>query len=104
MGGHRSQFRVMTFDVEERDELARQVTLLSDALMHMERALEHSRDIGVAMGIVMAQEQVTRECAWDMLRMVSQGQHRKLHLVAAEVVQTGELPLAQTPSVRPGTD
>jgi AmiR/NasT family two-component response regulator len=104
MGEHGSQFRVLSFDLEERDALARQVTLLSDALTNLERALEHSRDIGVAMGILMSSEHVSRECAWDMLRMVSQCQNRKLYLVAAEVAQTGELPLTRKPPVRGEAD
>ena len=95
MGGHGGQFKIPSFDLEKRDTLARQVTLLSDALMNLEQALEHSRDIGVAMGILMASEHVTRDCAWDMLRTVSQNQNRKLYLVAAEVVETGELPVAR---------
>ena len=97
MGIHGGQFKIPSFDLEERDALERKVTLLSDALTNLEGALEHSRDIGVAMGIMMASEHVTRECAWDMLRMVSQHQNRKLYLVAADVVETGELPVARSP-------
>ena len=44
-----ASFKIPTFDLEERDTLACQVTLLSDALANLERALQHSRDIGVAI-------------------------------------------------------
>jgi hypothetical protein len=60
-------------------------------------ALKHSRDIGVAMGVLMAGEKVTREQAFDLLRIASQRTHRKLSQVAAEVAETGELPSGPPP-------
>ena len=93
MGGHRGLLRLVTVEQEERDQLAHQVMVLRERTMHLERALETSRDIGVAMGIVMAREKVTRQCAWDMLRMVSQHRNRKVSAIAAEVIETGELPV-----------
>ena len=59
---------------------------------NLTRALQNSRDIGTAMGILMAQEKVTREQAFDLLRMTSQRLHRKLSEVAGEVADTGLLP------------
>jgi len=56
------------------------------------RALETSREIGMAMGILMATEKVTREQAFDILRLVSQRSHRKLAEIAALVAETGALP------------
>ena len=93
MGGHRGLLRLVTVEQEERDQLAHQVVLLRDKTMHLERALETSRDIGVAMGIVMAREKVTRQCAWDMLRMVSQHQNRRVSAIAVDVIESGELPV-----------
>ena len=58
---------------------------------HLERALDTNRDIGVAMGILMAGHKVTRDQAFDLLRVFSQREHRKLHAVALEVVETGAL-------------
>jgi hypothetical protein len=55
-------------------------------------ALKNSREIGVAMGIIMAYEKVTREQAFDLLRIASQHTHRKLADIAAEVADTGALP------------
>ena len=71
------------------DELAR-VRMEATTLA---RALETCRDIGVAIGIVMAMTKVTRETAFEMLRLVSSHQNRKLHAVACDVVATGELPV-----------
>ena len=90
-------FRAPTREIEERDQLAHRVCLLRDTVTNLERGLEHSRDIGVAMGILMASEKVTRQCAFDMLRMVSQDQNRKLYLIAAEVIETGTLPVSHIP-------
>lgn len=55
------------------------------------KALESSREIGVAMGILMEQDQLTRDEAFAVLRVASQGTNRKLSDVAAEVADTGSL-------------
>lgn len=55
-------------------------------------ALKTSREIGMAIGILMASYKVTREQGFDLLRMASQASHRKLADIAAEVVETGALP------------
>ncbi|HEU5271136.1 MAG TPA: ANTAR domain-containing protein, partial [Jatrophihabitans sp.] len=66
---------------------------------HLERALASSRQIGAAMGILMARLRFTEEQAFDALRTASQHSHRKLRDVAEEVLLTGELPKAP-PSAR----
>jgi GAF domain-containing protein len=55
-------------------------------------ALESNRDIGAAMGILMATKLVTKQQAFDLLRIASQHTHRKLRDVALEVLDTGVLP------------
>jgi hypothetical protein len=55
-------------------------------------ALKNSRDIGVAMGILMQKLKVTRDEAFNLLRMVSQQTHRRLADIATSVADTGELP------------
>ena len=59
---------------------------------NLRAALEHSRDIGIALGILMALRKVTRDDAFTLLRMTSQRTHRKLHDIALEVLETGTLP------------
>ncbi|HST49601.1 GAF domain-containing protein [Jatrophihabitans sp.] len=59
---------------------------------HLRNALETNRDIGVAIGILMATRLVTKQQAFDALRITSQHTHRKLHLIALDVIETGELP------------
>lgn len=59
---------------------------------HLRAALESNRDIGVAIGILMASKLVTKQQAFDALRIASQHTHRKLHQVALEIIEIGELP------------
>jgi AmiR/NasT family two-component response regulator len=44
------------------------------------------------MGIVMNASKVTRDQAFDLLRIASQHTHRKLADVATDVAETGQLP------------
>jgi ANTAR domain len=59
-----------------------------------------SREIGTAMGVLMARNQMTQEEAFEALRGASQHLNRKLRDVAAEVVDTGVLPDLPAPSRR----
>ena len=63
-----------------------------DKVANLERALASNRQIGAAMGILMARLNVTDEQAFDMLRKASQNRHRKLRDIAEEVTLTGEIP------------
>ena len=54
-------------------------------------AKDSNRTIGVALGVLMARYKVTRNQAFDMLRTASQRNNRKLHDLAIDVVDTGEL-------------
>lgn len=57
----------------------------------LERALESSREIGVAVGVLMTRHQLSREQAFDALRIASQNTNRKLRDIATEVGDTGIL-------------
>jgi ANTAR domain len=59
---------------------------------HLLVALESSRQIGAAIGIVMARFTCTYEQGFAVLRTASQRTHRKLRDVAEEVVFTGDVP------------
>jgi len=59
---------------------------------HLERAVQSNREIGMAMGVVMARGLRTPEQAFDVLRRASQRLNVKLRDVASVVVETGELP------------
>ena len=58
----------------------------------LERALESNREIGIAIGILMAEHRYTREQAFDQLRIASQRLNRRLRDLAEEVRDTGQLP------------
>ena len=60
---------------------------------NLERALSSNRQIGAAMGILMARLHLTDGQAFDLLRKTSQNRHRKLRDIAEEVMMTGELPV-----------
>lgn len=55
-------------------------------------ALQNSREIGIAMGVIMITHKVTRDEAFNLLRIISQRAHRKLHDIAADIADTGEIP------------
>jgi AmiR/NasT family two-component response regulator len=54
--------------------------------------LKTSREIGIAMGILMNASKLTRDQAFDLLRIASQHTHRKLSEIAADIAETGQLP------------
>ena len=73
--------------------LAVQAAAAREQAAQLQRALLTSRDIGTAMGVLMAQHKVTRTEAFDLLRVASQTSNRKLADIAADVADTGTLDL-----------
>jgi GAF domain-containing protein len=77
---------------------------------NLQRALESSRTIGAAMGVLMTRRLVTAEQAFDLLRAASQHSHRKLREIAADVLDTGSLDIAvngrarRRPAIHQGAD
>lgn len=72
--------------------------IAQDRADNLRQALESNREIGVAMGILMQQHRLTREQAFDVLRVASQDGNRKLVDVATEVADTGTLTIPRWPS------
>ncbi|GAA0268410.1 GAF and ANTAR domain-containing protein [Cryptosporangium japonicum] len=64
-----------------------------DNAVSLARGLRTNREIGTAVGILMHQHKVTQDQAFDLLRIASQHQNRKLRDIAAEVTHTGTLDL-----------
>ncbi|MFD2081799.1 GAF and ANTAR domain-containing protein [Actinopolymorpha cephalotaxi] len=62
-----------------------------DRARHLEQALSSNRDIGIAIGVLMATYKITRDRAFDMLKAVSQHTNRKMRDLATEVAETGML-------------
>jgi ANTAR domain/GAF domain len=67
---------------------------------NLQRALATSREIGIAIGVLMSQHKVTRGQAFDLLRIASQASNQKLAELARDVADTGVLPI---PMVTPGS-
>ena len=59
---------------------------------NLRRALESSRRIGAAIGIVMCHQLVTEEAAFEMLRTMSQNNNIKVRDIADRIVETGVVP------------
>jgi hypothetical protein len=78
-------------------------TLARGRATNLMRALESNREIGVAMGILMQRHQITRDEAFDALRVASQGSNRKLSAVASEVADTGILTVEPASPLAPGS-
>ena len=72
-----------------------------DTANHLTRALETNREIGVAMGILMANGRLTSQQAFDQLRTASQNLNRKLHDIAADVALDRALPRYKPPGLKP---
>jgi ANTAR domain-containing protein/GAF domain-containing protein len=70
-------------------------------IQNLELALRTRTEIGVAMGILMARLKITRDEAFDLLRIASQHTHRKLSAVAVQVGDTGALPELPTDPASP---
>jgi AmiR/NasT family two-component response regulator len=62
------------------------------AAENLRAALHTNREIAMAIGILMNAHRLTKDQAFDLLRVASQHRHRKVQELASQVVLTGELP------------
>jgi AmiR/NasT family two-component response regulator len=69
--------------------IAYHAALQQDTIDNLRIALETSRTIGTAIGVLMALHKITVDEAFAVLRTASQRSHRKLRDIAEEVVRTG---------------
>jgi GAF domain-containing protein len=63
-----------------------------ESATHLQVAVASNRQIGTAIGVLMAHHKITAESAFNLLRTASQNLHVKLRDIARDVVETGELP------------
>jgi hypothetical protein len=63
----------------------------AEKMQNLSVALASSREIGMAMGILMLGRKIGADEAFDLLRVTSQRSHRKLRDVARDVAETGVL-------------
>jgi hypothetical protein len=64
----------------------------AESRQNLQDALGSNRQIGMAIGILMAHYKITQDDAFDLLRSASHALHRKVRDIAVEVTQTGLLP------------
>jgi GAF domain-containing protein len=81
--------------------LAIEAATALERVEHLQTALDSNRDIGVAIGILMFAHKLSRDQAFDLLRIASQHTHRKLRDIAQDVADTGTLDL---PPARKASD
>jgi hypothetical protein len=58
---------------------------------NLRKALLSSREIGIAMGVLMGRHKITRDQAFDLLRDASQRTNRKVNDIATTVADAGML-------------
>jgi AmiR/NasT family two-component response regulator len=83
----------ITPDRDELDQLMQALQRSLEKVRNLEAALEHSRDIGAAVGILMAMYKLSRDEAFEMLRRTSQDSNTKVRDLALDVIEQGCLPL-----------
>ena len=68
---------------------------------HLEQTLAPTREIGTAVGVLMARYRITRPDALEMLRAAAQQSHRSVAEIAAEVIDTEVQRLPPMPTATP---
>ena len=61
-------------------------------ITNLEIALNSSRTIGMAIGIVMERQKLTADDAFELLQSASKRTNRKVRDIAADIVFTGAVP------------
>ncbi|MDX1654456.1 MAG: response regulator [Candidatus Competibacteraceae bacterium] len=72
-------------------ERAQELRRLKENEIHLNRALEQSRDISVAIGLMMERHRLGERAAFESLRSLARSQRRKLEEVARDVVRCTEV-------------
>jgi hypothetical protein len=75
-----------------------------DVAANLADTLQGNREIGVAMGVLMHRHRLTREQAFDLLRLASQETGTSLAEVATTVADTGDLGMLEHPLGGGGAD
>lgn len=71
--------------------LALRAARSSHEAVQLNHALQSSRTIGTAVGILMSTHVLSQQQAFDLMSVSSQNSNRKLHDIAADVVAAGDL-------------
>ena len=85
------------------ESLTAELAAARQEIAELRIAVVTNRNIGAAIGILMARHSLTQQQAFDAMREQSQHSHRKLRDVAEEVLFTGRLAGGPTPATPPIT-
>jgi hypothetical protein len=78
----------------DNERLRAELSVARAKIDDLETALLSSRRIAAAMGILMSQHHLSMDAAFDVLRVASQHNHRKIRDLAEDVLYTGTLDTA----------
>lgn len=76
--------------------LAVNAAMRQERVANLGRALETNRRIATAVGILMAQHDLTSDQAFNVLSVASQRSNRKVQVVAEELIEHGTLDLSRS--------
>ena len=83
---------ILTREQDDIEQMRHALELAQERVANLELALIHSRDIGAAIGILMATRQLPPDEAFDLIRATSQNCNRKVRDIALDVMEQGCLP------------
>jgi AmiR/NasT family two-component response regulator len=75
----------------ENEQLRAELDAANRKIVHLSVALENSRHIGAAVGIVMAATKLSEDAAFTALVSISQHSNRKVREIAEDVILTGDI-------------
>lgn len=96
-----SAMKVIRMEVEKRESLIAAADQLRDIAGKLEQGLESNREIGKALGLIMAHYKLDDQSAFEMLKGHSQNLNTKLRQIASDMVahhnQGHAIPTDMTP-------
>jgi hypothetical protein len=90
-GSHSQLFRLSELVLKHLESCEADLAQMRLDLARAERALLTSRDIGIAMGILMTRRGIDRDSAFGVLRRSSQDSQVKIRDLAVEFLRSGRL-------------
>lgn len=77
---------------DEVAQLRLDLRTANDQVAGLVAAVESNRRIGIAVGMLMARDELSADGAFEVLARLSQERNEKLRVLAGRIVDTGALP------------
>ncbi|HSO69410.1 MAG TPA: GAF and ANTAR domain-containing protein [Arachnia sp.] len=71
------------------------IALSQSKAEQLESALRTNREIAMAMGVLMGRHSISRDAAFNLMRLASHHSNLKMSAIADEIITTGELPMGR---------